>query len=123
MTSLLRTHVQVILGGGRQYMFPLTWKDPEYSGSSGTRNDGRDLVEEWLSNKTVSFLTVRRLPPHNRVFHLHEVIDNFSLTKNTNVCLCGLQNAKYVWKKSDFDSVNPSYTDFLMGKKLHVSSL
>lgn len=36
------------------------------------------------------------------------------------ICVCGLQNAKYVWEKSEFDSVNPSHTDFLMGKKSMV---
>lgn len=38
-------------------MFPLTAKDPEYPGENGTRNDGRDLVDEWLKSKKVSFGT------------------------------------------------------------------
>lgn len=28
-----------------------------------------------------------------------------------------LQNAEYVWKKVEFDAVNPAKTDFLLGKK------
>lgn len=47
---------QVILGGGRQYMFPKTAVDPEYSGTKGTRNDGLDLTAEWLKNKKVNIV-------------------------------------------------------------------
>ncbi|KAF3835222.1 hypothetical protein F7725_027780 [Dissostichus mawsoni] len=52
----LRSHCQprmVILGGGRQYMFPVDMKDPEYPTSTGDREDGQNLVEEWLKNKKV----------------------------------------------------------------------
>ncbi|XP_024135269.1 intestinal-type alkaline phosphatase 1 [Oryzias melastigma] len=45
------TEIDVILGGGRQYMFPKSTPDPEYPTSTGDRNDGRDLVEEWKKNK------------------------------------------------------------------------
>ncbi|KAM9848885.1 alkaline phosphatase, germ cell type-like [Aulostomus maculatus] len=45
------TEINVILGGGRQYMFPKTKQDPEYPSSRGDRNDGQDLVQEWLKNK------------------------------------------------------------------------
>uniref|UniRef100_A0A667XGM2 alkaline phosphatase n=1 Tax=Myripristis murdjan TaxID=586833 RepID=A0A667XGM2_9TELE len=45
------TEIDVILGGGRQYMFPKTAVDPEYSSSKGTRSDGLDLTAEWLKNK------------------------------------------------------------------------
>lgn len=45
--------IQVILGGGRQYMFPKDMQDPEYPTISGDRNDGRNLVQEWMRNKTV----------------------------------------------------------------------
>ncbi|XP_004577255.2 intestinal-type alkaline phosphatase [Ochotona princeps] len=41
--------IDVILGGGRKYMFPKGTPDPEYPFQSGTRLDGRNLVEEWLS--------------------------------------------------------------------------
>ncbi|GAB1285193.1 Alkaline phosphatase [Apodemus speciosus] len=42
----------VILGGGRKYMFPAGTPDPEYPddvNETGTRLDGKNLVEEWLS--------------------------------------------------------------------------
>uniref|UniRef100_UPI0037E83F7C intestinal-type alkaline phosphatase n=1 Tax=Semicossyphus pulcher TaxID=241346 RepID=UPI0037E83F7C len=70
------TDINVILGGGRQYMFPKAKQDPEYLNSTGDRNDGQNLVSEWIKNK---------------------------------------KNAKYVWKKDDFDAVNPANTDYLMG--------
>ncbi|ERE82115.1 intestinal-type alkaline phosphatase [Cricetulus griseus] len=44
--------INVILGGGRKYMFPAGTPDPEYPNDvnqTGTRLDGRDLVQEWLS--------------------------------------------------------------------------
>ncbi|XP_034377602.1 intestinal-type alkaline phosphatase 1 [Arvicanthis niloticus] len=44
--------IDVILGGGRKFMFPKGTPDPEYpndSGQSGTRLDGRNLVQEWLA--------------------------------------------------------------------------
>ncbi|XP_007940076.2 intestinal-type alkaline phosphatase [Orycteropus afer afer] len=42
------TDIDVILGGGRQYMFPKDSPDPEYPNQRGVRQDGRNLVEEWL---------------------------------------------------------------------------
>ncbi|XP_014386051.1 PREDICTED: intestinal-type alkaline phosphatase [Myotis brandtii] len=42
--------IDVILGGGRKYMFPRGTPDPEYPGDaskSGVRLDMRDLVREW----------------------------------------------------------------------------
>lgn len=45
---------QVILGGGRQYMFPKTIQDPEYPSSKGSRKDGQDLVAEWHKTKKVN---------------------------------------------------------------------
>ncbi|XP_031224137.1 intestinal-type alkaline phosphatase 1 [Mastomys coucha] len=44
--------IDVILGGGRKFMFPKGTPDPEYpndSAQSGTRLDNRNLVQEWLS--------------------------------------------------------------------------
>lgn len=44
--------IDVILGGGRKYMYPLNTSDVEYPGElkhAGTRKDGRNLVEEWKS--------------------------------------------------------------------------
>ncbi|EMP27515.1 Intestinal-type alkaline phosphatase 1 [Chelonia mydas] len=48
------TDINVILGGGRMYMTPRRTPDPEYPTDpkqSGTRKDGLDLVERWLSGK------------------------------------------------------------------------
>uniref|UniRef100_A0A3P8ZJT5 alkaline phosphatase n=1 Tax=Esox lucius TaxID=8010 RepID=A0A3P8ZJT5_ESOLU len=70
------TDINVILGGGRKYMFPKTVKDPEYASSAGVRGDNVDLTAVWLSNK---------------------------------------KNAKYVWNKAEFDTVDPEKTDYLMG--------
>ncbi|XP_037704611.1 intestinal-type alkaline phosphatase [Choloepus didactylus] len=44
--------IDVILGGGRKYMFPKGTPDPEYPSDdeqSGKRLDGRNLVQEWLA--------------------------------------------------------------------------
>lgn len=46
--------LQVILGGGRTYMFPTTVEDPEYLNETGVRKDGKNLVDEWLKNKPVN---------------------------------------------------------------------
>ncbi|XP_057701968.1 alkaline phosphatase, tissue-nonspecific isozyme isoform X2 [Corythoichthys intestinalis] len=49
-------NIDVMMGGGRKYMFPKNTPDVEYpdNGShNGTRNDGRHLVQEWL-DKTQS---------------------------------------------------------------------
>ncbi|KAM4547885.1 alkaline phosphatase-like [Odontesthes bonariensis] len=46
------TEIDVILGGGRQYMFPRAMPDPEYPSERGNRNDGLNLVVEWEKNKT-----------------------------------------------------------------------
>ncbi|KAI1892496.1 hypothetical protein AGOR_G00134200 [Albula goreensis] len=43
-------NIDVIMGGGRKYMFPKNMSDVEYPGERkhmGTRKDGRNLVEEW----------------------------------------------------------------------------
>ncbi|KAJ3599483.1 hypothetical protein NHX12_033444 [Muraenolepis orangiensis] len=45
------TEIDVILGGGRRYMFPTTVVDPEYSEHHGDRTDGKNLVNEWLKGK------------------------------------------------------------------------
>ncbi|XP_015990198.2 intestinal-type alkaline phosphatase-like [Rousettus aegyptiacus] len=46
--------IDVILGGGRQYMFPNGTPDPEYPDDatrSGVRLDGRNLVQEWQAKR------------------------------------------------------------------------
>ncbi|XP_061594470.1 intestinal-type alkaline phosphatase [Cololabis saira] len=46
------TEINVILGGGRLYMFPTTTVDPEYPDHHGARKDGLNLVDKWAKNKT-----------------------------------------------------------------------
>uniref|UniRef100_A0A8C3A7D1 Alkaline phosphatase n=1 Tax=Cyclopterus lumpus TaxID=8103 RepID=A0A8C3A7D1_CYCLU len=44
-------NIDVVMGGGRKYMFPKNTSDVEYPGvakHSGTRKDGRNLVQEWI---------------------------------------------------------------------------
>ncbi|XP_077204216.1 alkaline phosphatase-like isoform X2 [Paroedura picta] len=48
------TDINVILGGGRRYMMPQQTPDPEYpddSKQNGTRKDGLNLIEMWMSAK------------------------------------------------------------------------
>ncbi|KAL7837819.1 hypothetical protein SRHO_G00275300 [Serrasalmus rhombeus] len=43
--------INVIMGGGRKYMLPKNTSDVEYPGEkkhSGTRKDGRNLIQEWI---------------------------------------------------------------------------
>lgn len=73
----------------------------------------------WNGRRTKKLvLDLSQASLHNQIIHLYQIIYNVPLIKHTNLCLCVccLQNVKYVWKKSEFDSVNPSHTDFLMGK-------
>ncbi|XP_004701896.1 intestinal-type alkaline phosphatase-like [Echinops telfairi] len=53
--------IDVILGGGRKYMFPRWTPDPEYPSQSGFRLDGRNLVQEWLDKHQVAGPGVRGL--------------------------------------------------------------
>ena len=41
--------LDVILGGGRGQFLPTNQNDPEYPKKSGKRDDGRNLIEEWLA--------------------------------------------------------------------------
>ncbi|CAH2248100.1 alkaline phosphatase [Pelobates cultripes] len=73
------TDINVILGGGRAYMFKSGTPDPEYPDSTSQqalRKDGLNLTDIWLNQR---------------------------------------KNAVYVWNKKDFDSVDESKTDYLMG--------
>ncbi|XP_077582063.1 alkaline phosphatase, tissue-nonspecific isozyme [Stigmatopora nigra] len=49
-------NIDVMMGGGRKYMFPKNTSDVEYPDTdnhNGTRNDGRNLIQEWI-DKTKS---------------------------------------------------------------------
>ncbi|KAJ7998641.1 hypothetical protein DPEC_G00206990 [Dallia pectoralis] len=57
--------IDVIMGGGRKYMFPRNQSDVEYLGDKffGGRKDGRNLVEEWTNqkkNKKASYVWNRK---------------------------------------------------------------
>ncbi len=41
--------LDVVMGGGRDRFFPADLTDPEYPDKKGTRKDGKNLVEAWLS--------------------------------------------------------------------------
>ncbi|XP_022525197.2 alkaline phosphatase, tissue-nonspecific isozyme [Astyanax mexicanus] len=48
------TDIDVIIGGGRKYMTPKGTADPEYpadASANGNRQDQRNLIEEWISQK------------------------------------------------------------------------
>ena len=42
---------QVILGGGRKFLMPMTELDPEYRNRVGLRTDTRNIINEWLHEK------------------------------------------------------------------------
>lgn len=48
--------LDVVLGGGRSHFFPEGAGDPEQEGQSGWRQDGRDLVHEWLSRPDARYV-------------------------------------------------------------------
>jgi len=41
--------IEVVLGGGRDYLLDRGSADPEYPATSGLRRDGRNLIREWLA--------------------------------------------------------------------------
>lgn len=41
--------IEVVMGGGRKQFYAETEADPEYSGRTGIRRDGRNLHKEWLA--------------------------------------------------------------------------
>ncbi|KAM7339646.1 hypothetical protein ACRRTK_000261 [Alexandromys fortis] len=71
--------IDVILGGGRKFMFPKGTPDQEYptnTGQAGTRLDGRNLVQEWLAKHQdpslveMTEVAVRMLSRNPRGFYL-----------------------------------------------------
>ena len=48
--------IDVVLGGGRRHFFPAGVDDPEEEGQPGLRQDGRDLVREWLSRPDARYV-------------------------------------------------------------------
>lgn len=43
--------LEVVLGGGRSKFLPRTASDPEDTGRTGERMDGRDLISEWVKKR------------------------------------------------------------------------
>jgi alkaline phosphatase len=41
--------IDVIFGGGRREFMPTEMSDPEYPNKQGARDDGRNLIDEWLA--------------------------------------------------------------------------
>uniref|UniRef100_A0A8C4QAQ3 Alkaline phosphatase n=1 Tax=Eptatretus burgeri TaxID=7764 RepID=A0A8C4QAQ3_EPTBU len=41
-------NIEVIMGGGRRYMYPSNYSDVEYPDQNGTRLDNQNLVQKWL---------------------------------------------------------------------------
>ncbi|KFO30093.1 intestinal-type alkaline phosphatase [Fukomys damarensis] len=78
--------IDVILGGGRKYMFPRGTPDPEYpnnTAQAGTRLDTKNLVQEWLSKHQGSryvwsraeLLQASQDPAVTRLMGLFEPVD------------------------------------------------
>ena len=93
--------IEVVLGGGRTYFMPSDQKDPEYTTLSGKRKassaGGRDLITEW-----------KKLPAR---------ITNATTGASLGLSTLPADNSRsaYVWKKSDFDAINPANVDRLLG--------
>ncbi|XP_029006222.1 alkaline phosphatase, tissue-nonspecific isozyme [Betta splendens] len=88
--------IDVIMGGGRKYMYPRNTPDVEYPEAAkhnGTRKDGRNLVQEWMDRtkeKRGQYVWNKKqllsLNPNNVDFllGLFEPVDlNYDLERNT----------------------------------------
>jgi alkaline phosphatase len=93
--------IEVVLGGGRTYFMPSNQFDPEYTTIPGKRRAttgtpaGRDLISEWKK------LPARVVDPTTGAVSSAVIADN--------------PRSAYVWKKSDFDAINPANVDRLLG--------
>ncbi|GFS88556.1 alkaline phosphatase, tissue-nonspecific isozyme [Nephila pilipes] len=73
-------NINVILGGGRRHFLPRKENDPRMQTDMGRREDGRNLIDEWLRDKKTREL-----------------------------------DYEYIYRKEDFDKVDPAKTDYLLG--------
>ena len=48
--------LEVALGGGRSYFLPTTVSDPEDTGATGRRRDGRNLTSEWAARPRSAYV-------------------------------------------------------------------
>ncbi|XP_019388076.1 PREDICTED: intestinal-type alkaline phosphatase-like [Crocodylus porosus] len=92
MQLIQHVDFNVILGGGRTYMFPSGTPDPEYPKENGTRRDGRDLVAEWLAArpgaryvwKKVDLIRASQDPAVTHLMGLFEPVDmKYELNRDT----------------------------------------
>uniref|UniRef100_A0A8D1MIA2 alkaline phosphatase n=1 Tax=Sus scrofa TaxID=9823 RepID=A0A8D1MIA2_PIG len=102
--------IDVILGGGRKYMFPEGTPDPEYPDNprqNGVRKDKRNLVQEWQDKHQVT--GAQGCGGHGRAG-----LQGVGL--RAEAWLCPLQGARYVWNRTALiqASQDPSLTH-LMG--------
>lgn len=129
------------MGGGRKYMFPKNKSDVEYPGiakHSGTRNDGRNLVQEWtdrmkdkvnFSSSSLSLLfsslcSPFYLPNYIYIFRSSKWLQCY--TSHTVLYICvflTVQKGHYVWNKKQLLSLNPANVDYLLGEFLASVSL
>ncbi|XP_034541018.1 alkaline phosphatase, tissue-nonspecific isozyme isoform X1 [Notolabrus celidotus] len=124
-------NIDVIMGGGRKYMFPKNTSDVEYPGvakHSGTRKDGRNLVQEWTDRTkdkvhfpSSSPLFARSLLPLlSSQLHLHIWEFKVNAVFHSAVRLSlffpfTVQKGHYVWNKKQLLSLNPNNVDYLLG--------
>ena len=52
--------IEVVLGGGREYLTPAGVPDPEYPQLGGRRRDGRNLIAEWVAAQPASAYVWKR---------------------------------------------------------------
>ncbi|XP_062439023.1 intestinal-type alkaline phosphatase-like [Rhea pennata] len=89
--------INVILGGGRQYMTPAGTLDPEYPSypsANGVRQDGLNLIDEWLKGRQdaryawnrTEMLAAAANPEVNYLMGLFEPNDlKYNMTHNTTL--------------------------------------
>lgn len=51
LSPTVRTSLKVAMGGGRPAFYPRTVNDPENTSSTGSRRDGRNLTDEWITTR------------------------------------------------------------------------
>ncbi|XP_072494434.1 intestinal-type alkaline phosphatase 1-like [Notamacropus eugenii] len=84
--------IDVILGGGRKYMFPEGTPDPEYPNQNAIRKDGQNLVQKWLDRapggkyvwNREQLLSAAEDPTVTRIMGLFEPVDTkYDIQRNT----------------------------------------
>ncbi|XP_050732346.1 membrane-bound alkaline phosphatase-like [Eriocheir sinensis] len=104
------SRIKVILGGGRQKLTPKGVDDPE-GGDGGKRDDGKNLIETWLTQK-------QGLGNASYVWHRSELM---ALDTSNTDYLMGLFDWKHMSYAVDQDTSNPSLEE-MTTKALQVLS-